>query len=93
MNNHKQGELTTSLLEEHLKALNPQYYQELDISSVKYGLYVRKSTVAEDRQASSIEDQIKECFDKVVLPEGLSVVKEYKESQSAKLADIREEFN
>ena len=93
MNNHKQGELTTSLLVEHLKALNPQYYQELDISSVKYGLYVRKSTVAEDRQASSIEDQIKECFDKVVLPEGLSVIKEYKESQSAKIADIREEFN
>lgn len=67
MDSNRQSELTTSLLVEHLKAINPQYYQELDPATVKYGLYVRKSTVAEDRQASSIEDQIKECYDKVII--------------------------
>lgn len=66
---------------------------ESSLKPVQYGLYARKSTTSEDRQASSIEDQIKECVDKVITPNGLSIKKIYKESFSAKIADTRDEFN
>ena len=46
---------------------------ESSLNPVQYGLYARKSTTSEDRQASSIEDQIKECVDKVITPNGLSI--------------------
>jgi site-specific DNA recombinase len=65
----------------------------VDPGNIRYGLYARKSTTSEDRQASSIEDQIKDCMEKVVVPNELNVVKVYQESFSAKIAGTRDEFN
>lgn len=78
---------------ELLKAGQPEDLTKVDTSTVRYALYVRKSTTSEDKQASSIPDQIKECTDSVVIPNGLNVVKIYKESVSAKYPDAREEFS
>lgn len=83
----------TQKLLELLKAGQPKAPGEVDTGTLRYALYVRKSTTSEDRQASSIEDQIKECMEKVVIPNGLSIVKTYQESFSAKVADMRDEFN
>lgn len=78
---------------EMLRAGQPEDLTKVDTSTVRYALYVRKSTTSEDKQASSIPDQIKECTDSVVIPNGLNVVKVYKESVSAKYPDAREEFS
>lgn len=79
---------------ELLKAGKEDGVENLDPSTVRYALYVRKSTTSEDRQASSIEDQIKECMERVAGPPyNLNVVKIYQESFSAKIADTREQFN
>jgi len=78
---------------ELLKAGQPEDMTKVDTSQVRYALYVRKSTTSEDRQASSIEDQIKECMDTVVIPNGLNVVEVYQESVSAKYPDARERFS
>lgn len=77
---------------EILLAGQPKAPTDIDRSSLRYALYARKSTTSEDRQASSKEDQIKECMEKVVVPNNLNVVKVYQESYSAKIADTREEF-
>ncbi len=76
-----------------LKSGQPKAPDEIDNSIVRYALYARKSTTSEDRQASSIEDQIRECLEKVATPNNLNVVKVYQESFSAKVADMRSEFN
>ena len=78
---------------ELLKAGQPEDMTKVDTSQVRYALYARKSTTSEDRQASSIEDQIKECMDVVVIPNGLNVVEVYQESVSAKYPDARERFS
>lgn len=65
---------------------------DVDTGIVNYALYARKSTTSEDRQASSIEDQVKECMEKVVVPNDLNVLKVYEESFSAKIADTRVQF-
>jgi DNA invertase Pin-like site-specific DNA recombinase len=78
---------------ELLKAGQPEDLTKVDTSKVRYALYARKSTTSEDRQASSIEDQIKECMDVVVIPNGLNVVEVYQESVSAKYPDARERFS
>jgi len=70
-----------------------QNLTELNTENIRYALYARKSTTSEDRQASSIEDQIKECMERVAIPNGLNVVKIYEESFSAKVADTRFKFN
>jgi DNA invertase Pin-like site-specific DNA recombinase len=77
---------------ELLRASLPQRPDKVDTSTVRYALYARKSTTSEDRQASSIEDQMRDCMEKLVVPEGLNVVKVYQESCSAKIADTREQF-
>lgn len=80
---------------EFLEANRPVRPSEVDTNTVKYGLYARKSTTSEDRQASSIEDQIKDCMEKVVAADEsnpLNVVEVYEESYSAKIADTRERF-
>jgi DNA invertase Pin-like site-specific DNA recombinase len=76
-----------------LQAAQPSAPKDVDTSTVRYALYTRKSTTSEDRQASSIEDQIDDCYEKVIIPNGLNVVKTYQESYSAKVADLREQFN
>ena len=70
----------------------PKAPGDVDTDTINYALYARKSTTSEDRQASSIEDQVKECMDKVVVPNDLNVIKIYEESFSAKIADTRDEF-
>lgn len=65
----------------------------IDFGTVRYAIYARKSTSGEERQASSIEDQIRDCMEKVAIPNNLNVVKVYQESFSAKVSDVREKFN
>ncbi len=67
--------------------------EKIDTSVLRYALYVRKSTTSEDRQASSIEDQIRDCMERIVSPNNLNIIKVYQESYSAKIADTRDEFN
>lgn len=83
----------TQKLLELLKAGQAKAPGDVDTETVRYALYVRKSTTSEDRQASSIEDQITECMQKVAAPNNLKVVKVYQESFSAKIADTRVQFN
>lgn len=83
----------TQKLLQLLKVGQPKAPDDVDTHTVRYALYARKSTTSEDRQASSIEDQVKECFEKVVTPNDLKVAKIYQESYSAKVADMRDQFN
>jgi site-specific DNA recombinase len=83
----------TQKLLEILKAGQKKASTEVDTETVRYALYVRKSTTSEDRQASSIEDQITECMQKVAVPNNLNIVKVYQESFSAKIANTRDQFN
>ncbi|MSU54475.1 MAG: recombinase family protein [Candidatus Staskawiczbacteria bacterium] len=66
---------------------------QLPISvKLKYCLYARKSTEAEDRQALSIESQIKEMLE-LAQKEGLEVVEVKRESHSSKEVGQRPVFN
>ena len=60
--------------------------------SVRYCLYARKSSEAEERQALSVDSQIKEML-LIASREGLEVVDVYKESHSAKDCGMRPVFN
>ena len=80
---------------ELLQAGQSKRFSDIDTSSVRYALYARKSTTAEERQASSIDDQISDCMERVVNADELkplNVVRIYQESYSAKVADTREQF-
>ncbi len=80
---------------EFFKSSQPQPPSEVDTKTVRYALYARKSTTSEDKQTSSIEDQIRDCMERVVSADEsnpLNVVKVYQESYSAKIADTREQF-
>lgn len=83
---------STQKLLELLLAGQPKAPGDIDTGAINYALYARKSTTSEDRQASSIEDQVTECMEKVVVPNDLKVVRIYEESFSAKIADTRDEF-
>lgn len=63
----------------------------METKKLRYILYLRKSTDAEDRQVQSIEDQRKEAGH-IITRDGLNVVKEFSESRSAKKPG-RVEFN
>jgi len=65
---------------------------DIDRQTLRYALYVRKSTTGDEKQASSIEDQIRDCVDRVIAEQNLNLVDTYQESFSAKVADTREEF-
>jgi DNA invertase Pin-like site-specific DNA recombinase len=65
--------------------------EELDVTKLKYVMYVRKSSEAKDRQARSIKDQISDC--KIIQERyGLNVLKVIKEEKSAKTPRKRVEF-
>ncbi len=64
---------------------------ETDIP-IKYCLYARKSSESDERQAMSIDSQIKEMSD-LAVREDLEVVQVLKESHSAKDSGQREVFN
>lgn len=68
------------------------YDKAVDRSQLRYGLYVRKSTAGDEKQESSIEDQIRDCMEKVIIPQDLNLVDTYSEKVSAKTADVREDF-
>ena len=54
-----------------------------DKKTIKYFLYARKSTDEEDRQITSIEDQIRE-MKKLAHDRGLNIIEVFEESRSAK---------
>lgn len=83
---------TAEQLAELFRANIPTRHIEPDTKAIKYAIYARKSTTSEHRQEKSIEDQLKECMDRVVTPEGLNVVKVITEKYSAKEPDTRAEF-
>ena len=53
------------------------------IKTIKYFLYARKSTDEEDRQITSIADQIRE-MKKLAHDRGLNIIEIFEESKSAK---------
>ena len=63
-----------------------------DFISVRYCLYARKSSEAEEKQALSIDSQIKEMLN-IAQRDGLNVVDVYRESHSAKDCGQRPVFN
>ena len=75
-----------------LRAGQPEDKLNVDTSTIKYALYARKSTQADDKQAQSIGDQIKDCVDRVMTPYGITPVKIIKEKFSAKEPDTRVKF-
>lgn len=62
------------------------------IAQLKYCLYARKSSEAEEKQALSIDSQIKEMFG-IAQRENLNIVEIYRESHSAKDCGQRPVFN
>lgn len=76
-----------------LNANKPNPAAELDTSTIKYALYTRKSTTDEERQERSTEDQIRDCMERVILPDDLKLVqKPIQENFSAKEPDVRVKF-
>jgi len=70
---------------------NTQQLQEVPVVPIKYCLYARKSSEAEDRQVASIDAQIAE-LQKVAWENNLNIVEIFTEAQSAK-APGRPVFN
>lgn len=65
--------------------------QELDLKTLKYVMYVRKSTEGAERQVRSIDDQKKECYD-LAKRLGLNVIDVIPEEKSAKIPNKRPAF-
>lgn len=65
---------------------------QIDISKLKYVLYVRKSTDDPQRQLRSIDDQIKECKDFAAFSK-IRIAAIIKEEKSAKKPNQRPRFN
>lgn len=51
--------------------LHTEFIADIEPKQLRYALYVRKSTENEDRQARSIPDQIKDCYESVIEPSGI----------------------
>ena len=67
--------------------------RDVDISTLNYVIYARKSTLGEERQERSIGDQIDDCMKREVIPNQLRVVgAPIEERCSAKEPDIRPRF-
>ena len=68
-----------------LKLAIPSFPMEntIDKTDLKYCLYARKSSESDERQAISIDSQIKEMSD-LARKEGVKIVKVVQESYSAK---------
>jgi DNA invertase Pin-like site-specific DNA recombinase len=65
---------------------------QLDSSEIKYALYARKSTQGDEQQERSIDDQIDDCMERVVVPEKLNLVETIEEKFSAKEPGTRKKF-
>lgn len=66
--------------------------EQIDVTKLRYVLYVRKSTEGEDSQAKSIPDQLEACL-RYAETNGLHIVKVIKEEKSAKKYGGRTQFN
>lgn len=66
--------------------------EEVQAAPLKYCLYARKSSEAEEKQALSIDSQIKEMLT-LAQREGINIVDTYRESHSAKDCGMRPVFN
>ncbi len=66
--------------------------ENIDFKSLTYAIYARKSTVGDERQEHSIEDQIALCVEREVKPNGLNTISPIREKGSAKEPDIRPKF-
>lgn len=69
--------------------------EQADPTSIRYALYVRKSTEDEGRQIQSIEDQIRECIEGVINQKGIKFdirTDLFREEKSAKEAGTRPVF-
>ncbi len=66
--------------------------QAVPVPVIKYCLYARKSTEEEDKQALSIESQVRE-MEKIAANEGLNIVEIKRESHSSKEVGQRAVYN
>lgn len=67
--------------------------RDIDISTLNYVIYARKSTQGEERQERSITDQIDDCMKREVVPNQLRVIgAPIEERWSAKEPDVRTKF-
>lgn len=66
--------------------------EQIDITSLRYVLYARKSTTDEGSQVRSLGDQIKDCV-KLAKSLGINVIATFEESKSAKKPNQRPVFN
>jgi len=86
-----QDKFTKESLLNILKSTTLQETSERDITTLKYVIYVRKSTDTKDKQERSLEDQLSDCLE-VKERLGLNVIKVIQESQSAKEPGVRPLF-
>jgi len=71
----------------------PEDKGEVDIKTLRFVLYARKSTTSDERQERSIPDQLLDCFDaakRLEIP--IENIKVIKEQESAKEPDTRPLF-
>lgn len=74
------------------KDITKDYFEEeIDITTLKYVLYVRKSNDREDKQETSLEDQKANCLNYADANQ-LNIVDIIEEQASAKLPDTRKKF-
>lgn len=66
--------------------------QPIAPTTIRYCLYARKSSEAEERQALSVDSQVKEMLT-IANRDGLEIVETYRESHSAKDCGMRPVFN
>ena len=88
-----EGITTTEELKATLiAALSPEF-EELDVTKLKFVMYLRKSTTGDEKQERSIEDQKADCLDAadrlgiIIKPEDVVI-----EQESAKAPFIRTKF-
>lgn len=82
------------LLTTYLNANTGNLPTDVDITTLRYAIYARKSTLGDERQEKSLEQQIAECMERVVVPRKLNVVGEpIIEKGSAKESGIRPKFD
>ena len=66
--------------------------EEIDLKTLKYVMYLRKSTEDEGRQIRSIKDQERDCRE-LARRLGLNIVAVISEQKSAKKPNNRPEFS
>lgn len=83
-----------SLLTEELSA-GETVVDVSDKTKLRYALYLRKSTDREDKQQKSIADQKSECYERVIIPNGIKITDDdiYEDSKSAKISGNRPSFD